>query len=285
MSNKRFDDEVLSAIIDGEADAATVASVEADPAARDRLERMRQGVLLVAKPVAEATAERRSASIAAALATAYSAPEVTSLTAVRQDRENDKKRTGPKKLWLAGVAAAAAFLIAIPLALSLGGSNTTNTAADTVTDAAEISNDAAVGDALADGDAMDGAEEAMADDDAEAAGEFDRETVEEAMADDAANDPRANRVNTSDLASANTVDQIDELLNIGSLAAKYDAATVVAAGVAEQCARPQEGVSAERPYDLINLNSFGGAERLILVEFADNGMTRVLDAEDCSSLR
>ena len=72
MSNERFDDEMLSAIIDGEADDATVASVLADDAASQRLEDMRTAVEVVAEEPPPATPQRRQQSIAAALAAAKS---------------------------------------------------------------------------------------------------------------------------------------------------------------------------------------------------------------------
>ncbi len=288
MNNKRYDDELLSAIIDGQADAETVASVEADPVASERLAHMRQGVLLVAEPVPEATPERRSSSIAAALAAASPAPEVTSLAAARHERAVTRQ-SAPKRAWIAGVAAAAAFLIAIPLAISLTGESTTDTVAadaaeETSVDAAANSDDSADAD-----DAMDESAEVAESDDSAADAEEEsfasREEVAEAMEDDAANEPRAQRVNTSDLATATTVDGIDELITDGTITPKYDAAAVVEAGVLESCVQPRDGVTAELPYDLVNLDSFGGATRLILIEFADDATTRVLDAEDCSALR
>lgn len=285
MNNERYTDELLSAIIDGEADAETVASVEADPVASERLAHMRQGVLLVAEPVPEATPERRSASIAAALSAATPAPEVTSLAAARHERDV-VKRSAPRRAWIAGVAAAAAFLIAIPLAISLAGENSTDiVAADAVE---ETSLDATAETAGAD-DAMDEASDVVESDDSAADAEEEnfasREEVAEAMEDEAAVEPRANRVNTSDLATATTVTGIDELIDEGTITPKYDAAAVVEAGVLEACVRPREGVTAELPFDLVNLDSFGGATRLILIEFADDATTRLLDAEDCSALR
>ncbi len=285
MNNERYTDELLSAIIDGEADAETVASVEADPVASERLAHMRQGVLLVAEPVPEATPERRSASIAAAMAAATPAPEVTSLAAARHERDVVKRST-PRRAWIAGVAAVAAFLIAIPVAISLAGDNSTDiVAADAVE---ETSVDATAETAGAD-DAMDEASDVVESDDSAADAEEEnfasREEVAEAMEDEAAVEPRANRVNTSDLATATTVTGIDELIDEGTITPKYDAAAVVEAGVLEACVRPREGVTAELPFDLVNLDSFGGATRLILIEFADDATTRVLDAEDCSALR
>lgn len=289
MNNERYDDEVLSAIIDGEADPQTVASVEADPIASERLARMRQGVLLVAEPVPSPNPERRTASIAAALAAATPAPEVTSLAAARHERDAKQKRSAPKRAWIAGVAAAAAFLVAIPVAISLGGSpDAETTAADAVEEvAAEATADESADDADAMEDETTALQDSGADDgDAEQDSFVDnRDEVAEAMEDDAANDPRASRVNTSDLETANTVGEIDVLILDNLLAPKYDASAVIVAGVNESCVRPREGVTSDLPFDLVNLDSFGGAARLVLIEFADDGTTRVLDAEDCASLR
>jgi len=165
MTTNHYDDELLSAIIDGEADAETVASVEADPVASKRLAHMRDGVSLVAKPVPEATPERRSASIAAALAEAAPAPQVTSLTAARHARSEAKKAV-PRRAWIAGVAAAVAFLIAIPVAISLGGSsNTEATASDAAADVATSNDDDAAEPTV---DELDDESEAMADEDSDA---------------------------------------------------------------------------------------------------------------------
>ena len=75
-----FDDELLSAVLDGDADPQTVAAVQADPDAAARLRSMRAAAALVATPPPPATPERRAASIAAALAAAQPAPEVSSLS-------------------------------------------------------------------------------------------------------------------------------------------------------------------------------------------------------------
>lgn len=138
MSNERFDDEVLSAIIDGEADDAVVASVLADPAATKRLTEMRRVVDIVGEEPPPATPQRRQASIAAAMAAAQPAsPEVTSLTAARHEREEKKKRSGIPP-WLAIAAAVVLIAIAIPViaALRPNSADTVTSAADSATDSA-----------------------------------------------------------------------------------------------------------------------------------------------------
>ena len=114
MSNERFDDELLSAIIDGDADEATVASVLADETASQRLDAMRTVAGIVAEEPPPATPARREQSIAAALAAANSAPEVTSLTTERVAR-----RSGPSPKVLAIAAAVLLFVLAIPVIIGL----------------------------------------------------------------------------------------------------------------------------------------------------------------------
>src|SRR5690242_15956422 len=63
----RPDDELVSAVLDGEATADERALVEADPASRQRLSELRAARDLVAAPIAVPAAARESA-IAAALA-------------------------------------------------------------------------------------------------------------------------------------------------------------------------------------------------------------------------
>ena len=139
MSNELFDDEVLSAIIDGEADDAVVASVLADPAATKRLTEMRRVVDIVGEEPPPATPQRRQASIAAAMAAAQPAsPEVTSLTAARHEREEKKKRRGIPP-WLAVAAAVVLIAIAIPVIAALRPNS-----ADTLTSAADSATDSAV---------------------------------------------------------------------------------------------------------------------------------------------
>ena len=136
MSNERFDDELLSTIIDGEADATTVASVQGNEAANQRLEDMRAAAGIVGEEPAPASAERRRQSIAAALAAAEPAPNVTSLTAEREAR-----RPFPTRTILAVAAALLFFVVAVPLLVGLrpGGFDTATDVVDAAGDAAESS--------------------------------------------------------------------------------------------------------------------------------------------------
>ncbi len=336
MSNERFNDELLSAIIDGEAEPELVASVNADAEASTRLEQMRQAVQIVAEEPPAATAQRRSASIAAAMAAATPAPEVTSLAAARHERAETKKQARSFSTgWVAAVAAAVAFLIAIPIAIGLGGgSGATDVAADAtdstslnVTDAAGDAADAVAetssDDAMEDDEAMEDAgdsarafdDDAMEDDAMEEAMEDDEEAMEddEAMEDEDTDFAPADEVaaeseetatpsttttanglaartdelrNLRDLTAVNNLDVLDDLIDLGTIAPKYSAADLATVReVSPECIEPRDGVSMPTPYALANLTLFGGVDRLILVEFADDGSTRVLDAEDCAPLR
>ncbi len=166
MGPERFDDELLSAVLDGLADPETVASVEQDPDAAARLERMRMVQQLVATPVADATPERRHSSIAAALAAANSAPEVTSLTAARETKAATRRRWSASPAMLAAAAAFVIGVLAIPFIV---GSDADT--AETATDSASFE------DAVAD-----------ASDDAEASGAFDAAEAESFTDDDAMED-------------------------------------------------------------------------------------------------
>ena len=136
MSENRFDDAALSAIIDGEADDQLAAAVHGDEVASQRLQHMRTAVEVVATEPEPASSERRSASIAAAMAAATPAsPEVTSLAAARHERA-EKQRSIPRGL-IAAVAAAVALIVAIPIALSLGGGDTTDFASEAASTAAD----------------------------------------------------------------------------------------------------------------------------------------------------
>ncbi len=92
--------------------------------------------------------------------------------------------------------------------------------------------------------------------------------------------------NLRDLTAVNNLDVLDDLIDLGTIAPKYSAADLATVReVSPECIEPRDGVSMPTPYALANLTLFGGVDRLILVEFADDGSTRVLDAEDCAPLR
>ena len=302
MSNDRYDDELLSAIIDGEADEASVASVLADDAASKRLEAMRTAAGIVAEDPPPATAQRRQQSIAAALAAAESAPEVTSLTAERAAR-----RTGPSPKIIAIAAAVLLFVLAIPVLVGLRPSSD-NVASEAADAAAETELSADVVENVVDGDdeeeAMEDvaeeAEEAMEDE--EEAMEDDEETSETAVpaiSDDAGDDAAADdaeesfvppdrslaeRLATDPAAvpSTNSITGIDDLVQLGSIIPIYSIDDLVEAGVNPGCV---SGASDVDRFGVVLLDDGTGPERLVIVEFTNSGATILLDAEDCAVLR
>lgn len=303
MSNERYDDELLSAIIDGEADEASVASVLADDAASKRLEAMRTAAGIVAEDPPPATAQRRQQSIAAALAAAESAPEVTSLTAERAAR-----RTGPSPKIIAIAAAVLLFVLAIPVLVGLRPSSD-NVASEAADAAAETELSADVVEDVVDGDdeeeamedvAEEAEEEAMEDE--EEAMEDDEETSETAVpaiSDDAGDDAAADdaeesfvppdrslaeRLATDPAAvpSTNSITGIDDLVQLGSIIPIYSIDDLVEAGVNPGCV---SGASDVDRFGVVLLDDGTGPERLVIVEFTNSGATILLDAEDCAVLR
>ena len=322
MSNERFDDEMLSAIIDGEADDATVASVLADDAASQRLEDMRTAVEVVAEEPPPATPQRRQQSIAAALAAAKSAPEVTSLTAERQAR---RPSFNPKAL---AIAAALLLFVVVAIPVIAGLRPGAENLADTAEDSA--STELAAGDAAdAVADVVDGddEDEAMEDDEDEAMEDDEDEAMEDEQ-DEAMEDEQDEAMeDEEDEATAATVpappaEETDAAASDEDDDAELDFVESELT-LAERLATETDPVPASNSIDGINelirfgsitpqytiddlveadvnpacvngdtnvqrfgaafLESFAGPDELIIIEFTDN-MTIVLDAEDCSVL-
>jgi hypothetical protein len=306
MSNERFNDELLSAIIDGEADAETVASVNADVAASARLEQLRSAVEFVAAPIPEATPDRRSASIAAALAAAEPAPEVSSLAAARHERAQTNKRRTISPTWMAIAAALLLFVVAVPLLLRFSPDSAESVATSTddaslsVTDSsADAADGSDSGDSdtsesanvVAESDAVNTADEPASDadegamDDQAAATTSIAPVATEAPADIDDAENLDDRLKNENFVTVNNIDSLDSLLSIGSVQPTFSTGDAIIAGVNPDCVRPNTIVTADTPYALINLTPFAGDDRLIFVEFADDGTTRILEAEDCASLR
>lgn len=142
------DDEVVSAVLDGEATDAEVRRVMADPRLQARLAHFEHVASAVSAPV-EPTGGARDAAVAAALAIEPE-PRTSDLVARRERR----RALAP---WL---AAAAALLVLIPLGLAVFRSGGTDEGTDTAARApesagTEASSDAEAGQAptLAEGDA------------------------------------------------------------------------------------------------------------------------------------
>ncbi|MDW3176915.1 MAG: hypothetical protein R8J94_05985 [Acidimicrobiia bacterium] len=323
MSTEPFTDEILSAIIDGEADDETVAAVAADRVATARLAQLRNAVDMVATPVPDATPERRSASIAAAMAAATPAsPEVTSLAAARHERTaKTSTKSESTRQWFVLAAAAIALVVAIPLALQLRSGNDADvaTADDTsadATDSRSLATDDAVddtADAASDEPASDeGAEEgltaeAMADeslDMAEGDGESD-DAMEESEepaddADSAADDAPATTAPAevgaptispaAALADATTVNSLESLESLLAINAITPTLTldvvidaVVEAGLSPECAESLEETNPPS-FALASLSEGGGETRLLILQFDEDTNAITLDAEDCAQL-
>lgn len=315
MSTEPFTDEILSAIIDGEADDSTVASVASDPAAAARLAQLRRAVAQVATPVPNATPERRSASIAAAMAAATPAPEVSSLAAARHERTVQQPKASPQRgRWLAAVAAAIVLVVAIPLLANFGGSDADDTAStsfDTADSAADDTADvtaedtslgenpesaAADQDVSADGESVDDGESEDAMDEEEAMDEVGVVSAEESPAEADAPDEQnldnaafvANR-----LLSAPTVDSIEnvqELILVGAVTPRLTLEQAIEAGVSRDCgdflAAELAPDAIDSPlFDITFLDQDGADEpQLLLIQFHEDGTTTTLNAEDCVRL-
>ena len=313
MSKFPDDDEILSAIIDGEASAEMIASVEADPEKARRLADMRSAVDIVAATPPAATPERRSASIAAAMAAATPAsPEVTSLAAQRHKRE-EKKRSIPVS-WMAAAAAVLLFVLALPVLFGLGGGSEADVAAtadevtetvEAVEESEEFVGDEAEGAVANDADAelFAADEEVIEEADDDEAMEDEEEAMEDEEVGPAATDNQAPLADTVlvDTQIVQSVEELDELIAAGTIAPVLAGddllareAPVARAGEAidealateinPECLVASDG-SNLIAYDIAVLDPFAGAAELVIIEFADNETTRVLNAETCEVIR
>ena len=315
MTDDLHDDELLSAILDGLADEATVASVLADPVAADRLERLRQVANLVGTPPPDPTPERRASSIAAALAAAEPAPEVASLTVERERRIRSTPRWFERRTRVLAVAAAALVIaIAIPIISSLGGgdADTATTATDSASLSAEDTADAAdfgTDDGAADDDASSddsGAapttttsarasaepEEEAAEAQA-AAGDVAADTddstadaVDDSAADDAADDGSADdSADTFEVVTTSNIESVLDLIEVGAVAPTLLLDDpVLTDAVAPECLAPF-AATGEPAFSLVRLDPGDGSDVLVLVVFDTDGTVQTLDARDCSPIR
>ena len=307
MTENRYDDELLSTIIDGEASPEIIAAVEADGAASQRLIDLRAAVTHVATPVPEATPEKRSASIAAAMATATPAsPEVTSLSAKRHEKQEEKKRF-PTGWLIAAAAAVLLFVLAIPVFLN---DTSTDFATDAASDASLSAESADATEELVeravtsdDGDeeAMEDEEEAMEDEEEEAMEDEEEEAMEDEEEDAGDATVEAAGVPADldlDLEVVPSIEELNvliedttvapnlagnDILAIETLQARNsgDFDEVLATEVNPECLVPGEGVTNPTPYSLVVLDPFAGPAQLVIIEFGDDGTTRLLDAETC----
>lgn len=326
MTENRYDDELLSTILDGEASEETVAAVRNNAEAQQRLEALRSAVDYVAQPVAEPTPERRAQSIAAAMAAATPAsPEVTSLAAARH-KKTEAKRSGIPTGWLVAAAAAViAFIVATPFLFGGGevadvadaaNESADALAADEVVEATESSDDGETAAVASDEEAMEEesaeeeevVEEAMEDeameeesaegdasDSDDAADSGEEESAEEAPAPVAGLDDGVSldvqvvpSVSELELAidNATIAPQLAgaDLLALDSLQARSTSELdeVLATEVNPACLEAGVNVTSAAPYAVVVLDPFAGPATLVIVEFGDDGMTRLLDAETCA---
>ena len=300
MTENRYDDQLLSTIIDGEASPEIIAAVEADEAASQRLIDLRAAVTHVATPVPEATPEKRSASIAAAMATATPAsPEVTSLSAKRHEKQEEKKRF-PTGWLIAAAAAVLLFVLAIPVFLN---DTSTDFATDAASDASLSAESADATEELVERAATsdDGDEEAMEDEEEEAMEDEEEEAMEDEEEDAGDATVEAAGVPADldlDLEVVPSIEELNvliedttvapnlagnDILAIETLQARSsgDFDEVLATEVNPECLVPGEGVTNATPYSLVVLDPFAGPAQLVIIEFGDDGTTRLLDAETC----
>lgn len=317
MTENRYDDELLSSIIDGEATPESVAAVEADPVAQQRLADMAAGVESVARPVPEATPERRSQSIAAAMAAATPAsPEVTSLSAQRHKHneeklEKEKNRHIPG--WLIAVAAAVLlFVLATPVLFDNGAVDTATDAvestADEVAEAvtgddaeAEFADDAADGD-TADDDAADDTEEAEVAEAEEDVAADEEEAVAESADAAGAADESVDEFTDLDIEVVTSIEDLDmriddatitpdltstDILSFDTSLARSGTLLeeVLATEVNPDCFAGEGSIENPTPYAIVVLDPFAGGPSLVIVEFLDDQTSRVLNAQTCAVLR
>ena len=127
------DDELISAVLDGEATAADTARVAADPVLSPRLEELRAVRGAVGAPVEPATSAARDHAIAAAMAawpSSTTEPAAgTADTTPPPPPPADASRRRPRWLVPALAAAAVAAIVGIAVVANRGGDGTTTSTA------------------------------------------------------------------------------------------------------------------------------------------------------------
>lgn len=270
-----FDDELLCTVLDGTADAETIASVDADLAASDRLESLRRVQHIVAAPPPAGPADRRTQSIASALAAARPVEGVTSLATVRQSKISRLLSARPQvsMRWVAAAAAALTLGIGIPAAISTlntGGDTDTATAGDST---ASLANDA---DAAAEA-AVEPIERSAADDN-------DAAIAQNAPAADGESDGFA-ATNSNQFDGIVAYPDVDQLLaeieNDGLEPRFVGDDPVILDAVSPRCLEQFADIDGVA-FGLIVIAPGDADETMVLVYFAEDGSVEVLNAEDCS---
>jgi len=125
-----YDDfEAISAYLDGEATTDEVTRIEGSPELLAQVAELRDLALLASAPVSYPSEAVRDSAIAAALAASATAPNVTSLTAVKAQRSRVAMR------WASVAAAVAVVMLAVPFVFSgSDGSDSFSVASDITAD-------------------------------------------------------------------------------------------------------------------------------------------------------
>ena len=135
MSDLPLDDELLSAYIDDEVDAADRARIEADANAMSRVAELRSAGRAIAADVPPVAPEVREAQIARAIDVfAPGAPATdTTVASFGRARAEKKRRSVDWQRFAVAAAVIAAVLIAVPLLARLGGGDSDSGGGDTAT--------------------------------------------------------------------------------------------------------------------------------------------------------
>jgi len=121
------DFEAISAYLDGEATTDEVTRIEGSPELLDQVDKLRSLALLGSAPVSFPSEAVRDSAIAAALAVSATAPNVTSLTAVKAQRSRVAMR------WASVAAAVAVVMLAVPFVFSGSDSSDSFSVASDIT--------------------------------------------------------------------------------------------------------------------------------------------------------
>jgi negative regulator of sigma E activity len=288
-----FNDEQLSAVLDGTADPELVGRVQASPEASDRLDQLRRVRDLVATPPVGASPERRAASIAAALAAAeVAAPEGVSSLSVAREKAEQKRRLVDRFSPQVMAAAAALLLVVIvaPFLISRSGDNTSDFAAETTADAADDGMNNSLAE-TAGADAMEESDDDSGSADSAMADTAEAPAADEAMEADLLIDDSADDV-SDDAASAGE----DEVLRIFptnspvQLLASIDLGTVapnlflsdpeLRNSVNPECLAPF--TEAAEPTFALSIIDGPDISQFVVIHFDEDGTNTLFDAEDCS---
>lgn len=258
MSDPRgYDDELISAYLDGEIDLDDAARIERDPQARARAAELAAAQAAVAEPVPPLTDAERDRLRATAVAAAPPAAPVRPISATSQRRS----RAFIPLAAAAGIAAVVLGAMAVLRNLDDGsGDSADSTAAAPATVAVQPASDASAGDMAA-------ADIAVAD---MAEAEEAEMAAEPESGDPAFDDDMAETEAADDAGAPAAEDPAEEAMTTDEAAAEMPAATTAEPTPAPETADINQG--EPRPTDL---GSFAGLEQLI-----DRLALRTADGDD-----